>query len=51
MKHRNLEKKLKTIRIFNTYGPKMDINDGRVITNFIKAINSDSPIPIYGDGT
>ena len=37
-KHTKLEKKLKIVRIFNTYGPKMDINDGRVVTNFIKAI-------------
>lgn len=42
---------LKIARLFNTYGPKMDINDGRVITNFIKHILKDQPIPIYGDGT
>ena len=40
----------KIIRIFNTYGPYMDINDGRVITNFIKQINNNENIKIYGDG-
>jgi len=42
---------IKIIRIFNTYGPNMDINDGRVITNFIKSIINNKPITIYGDGT
>ena len=41
----------KIVRIFNTYGPFMDIDDGRVITNFIKQIKEDKPIVIYGDGT
>lgn len=40
----------KIIRIFNTYGPYMDINDGRVITNFIKNIKLNKPIQIYGSG-
>jgi UDP-glucuronate decarboxylase len=34
-KHSKLDKKLKIVRIFNTYGPKMDISDGRVVANFI----------------
>jgi len=39
------------IRIFNTYGPRMDAADGRVVTNFIgQALNGD-PITLYGDGT
>ncbi len=38
------------IRIFNTYGPRMDINDGRVITNFIQEILNNKPITINGDG-
>lgn len=42
---------LKIVRIFNTYGPYMDINDGRVITNFIKQIMLDKPLIIYGDGS
>ncbi len=41
----------KIVRIFNTYGPYMSIDDGRVITNFIKCILEDSPLPIYGDGS
>jgi UDP-glucuronate decarboxylase len=42
---------VKIVRIFNTYGPYMDINDGRVITNFIKQINGKEPLIIYGDGS
>ena len=42
---------LKVARLFNTYGPRMDINDGRVITNFIRQIKRGEPITIYGDGT
>jgi UDP-glucuronate decarboxylase len=38
-------------RIFNTYGPRMAKNDGRVVSNFIVAALSDSPIQLYGDGT
>jgi len=41
---------LKICRIFNTYGPYMDINDGRVITNFIKNILINKPVEICGDG-
>lgn len=41
----------KIVRIFNTYGPNMDINDGRVVTNFIKCVLEKRPIEIYGDGT
>jgi UDP-glucuronate decarboxylase len=41
---------LKIARLFNTYGPRMDLNDGRVITNFIRQIKCGEPIEIYGDG-
>jgi UDP-glucuronate decarboxylase len=41
----------KIVRIFNTYGPFMDIDDGRVITNFIKQIKSGQPLLIHGDGS
>jgi UDP-glucuronate decarboxylase len=41
---------LKIVRIFNTYGPRMRLDDGRVITNFIKSINDNNPLTIYGDG-
>ena len=40
----------KIVRIFNTYGPYMCENDGRVITNFINKIKKNEPIEIYGDG-
>lgn len=39
------------VRIFNTYGPNMDKNDGRVVTNFITQILDNKPITIYGDGS
>jgi UDP-glucuronate decarboxylase len=42
---------LKIARLFNTYGPKMDLNDGRVITNFIRQIRNGNPVEIYGDGS
>ena len=42
---------LKIARLFNTYGPRMDLDDGRVITNFIRQIKRGAPIEIYGDGT
>lgn len=37
-------------RIFNTYGPNMDINDGRVVSNFIKQALLGRPLTVYGDG-
>jgi UDP-glucuronate decarboxylase len=42
---------VRIIRIFNTYGPRMDPNDGRVISNFITQALKGEPITIYGDGT
>jgi nucleoside-diphosphate-sugar epimerase len=40
----------KVVRIFNTYGPRMQLNDGRVVTNFIvQALNNEN-ITVYGDG-
>jgi UDP-glucuronate decarboxylase len=41
---------VRIIRIFNTYGPRMDPNDGRVISNFITQALRGEPITIYGDG-
>lgn len=41
----------KVVRIFNTYGPNMDINDGRVVSNFIVQALRGQDITIYGDGT
>jgi len=42
--------KIKIARIFNTYGPNMSYNDGRVISNFILQALQNQPITIYGDG-
>lgn len=42
---------IKIIRIFNTYGPRMHPNDGRVVSNFIVQALQDKPITIYGDGS
>jgi len=46
------EKKLdgRITRIFNTYGPKMNVNEGRAVVNFIKQAVGGDPITIYGDG-
>ncbi len=41
---------IKVVRIFNTYGPRMHPNDGRVVSNFIVAALQGNPISIYGDG-
>lgn len=43
--------RIKIIRIFNTYGPRMNPNDGRVISNFIVQAINNQDITIYGDGT
>jgi UDP-glucuronate decarboxylase len=42
---------VKIVRIFNTYGPRMAISDGRVVSNFIVQALRNDPITIYGDGT
>ncbi len=47
-KHRKVRSKI--IRIFNTYGPNMSINDGRVVSNFIIQALQNQDITIYGDG-
>jgi UDP-glucuronate decarboxylase len=41
---------IKVMRIFNTYGPRMHPNDGRVVSNFIVQVLKNEPITIYGDG-
>lgn len=38
-------------RIFNTYGPRMQLGDGRVVTEFIRASLAGDPLPVYGDGS
>lgn len=42
---------IKVARIFNTYGPRMSLEDGRVVSNFIVQALRNEPITIYGDGT
>lgn len=49
--HRKHGVDIKVMRIFNTYGPRMDINDGRVISNFIIQALRGEDITIYGDGS
>ncbi|MCK8602047.1 UDP-glucuronic acid decarboxylase family protein [Desulfoferrobacter suflitae] len=48
--HRQHGLKIKVARIFNTYGPRMHPNDGRVVSNFIMQALKGDPITIYGDG-
>jgi len=48
--HRKYNLSIRIIRIFNTYGPKMDKNDGRVVSNFIVQALENKPITIYGGG-
>jgi UDP-glucuronate decarboxylase len=49
--HRQNNVKIKIIRIFNTYGPRMNPSDGRVVSNFIVQALQGKDITIYGDGT
>ncbi len=49
--HRQHQLEIKVVRIFNTYGPRMHPNDGRVVSNFIVQALSGKDITIYGDGS
>lgn len=49
--HRQHKIPIKVGRIFNTYGPRMSVNDGRVVSNFIVQCLKNKPITIYGDGS
>jgi UDP-glucuronate decarboxylase len=49
--HREYAVDIRVARIFNTYGPRMDPNDGRVVSNFVVQALRGEPITIYGDGT
>lgn len=49
--HRQHRLKIKVVRIFNTYGPRMHPNDGRVVSNFIVQALKGEDITIYGDGS
>jgi UDP-glucuronate decarboxylase len=49
--HRQHKLRIKVVRIFNTYGPRMHPNDGRVVSNFIIQALKGEPITLYGDGS
>jgi UDP-glucuronate decarboxylase len=49
--HRNNRVDVRIVRIFNTYGPRMHPNDGRVVSNFIVQALRGQPVTIYGDGS
>ena len=49
--HRQYATRIKVARIFNTYGPRMHVNDGRVVSNFIVQALRGEDITIYGDGS
>jgi len=49
--HRERLADTRIVRIFNTYGPRMKLDEGRVITNFVRQALSNEPITVYGDGT
>jgi UDP-glucuronate decarboxylase len=49
--HRQHRLRIKVARIFNTYGPRMHPNDGRVVSNFVVQALKGEPITIYGDGS
>lgn len=48
--HRQLGLEIKVARIFNTYGPRMHLEDGRVVSNFVVQALKGEPITVYGDG-
>jgi UDP-glucuronate decarboxylase len=48
---RQYDLQIKIVRIFNTYGPAMALNDGRVVSNFVIQALKNQPITIYGDGS
>ncbi len=48
-RHHGIETRI--VRIFNTYGPRMRVNDGRVVPNFIKQALQGMPLTVYGDGS
>ena len=49
--HRQYGTKIRVARIFNTYGPRMHPNDGRVVSNFIVQALGGKPLTLYGDGS
>jgi dTDP-glucose 4,6-dehydratase len=49
--HRSHGLETRIVRIFNTYGPRMRLNDGRVVPNFIYQALTGQPLTVYGDGS
>jgi UDP-glucuronate decarboxylase len=49
--HRQNKVDIRIVRIFNTYGPRMAVSDGRVVSNFIVQALKNEPITVYGDGS
>jgi nucleoside-diphosphate-sugar epimerase len=49
--HREYDLEVRVVRIFNTYGPRMRPDDGRVVTNFITQALNNEPLTLYGDGS
>ncbi|MDP1552279.1 MAG: NAD-dependent epimerase/dehydratase family protein, partial [Methanobacteriaceae archaeon] len=49
--HRKYDMDVRIIRLFNTYGPRMKINDGRVVPNFISQALKGEQLTVYGDGS
>ena len=49
--HRQHSLRIKVVRLFNTYGPRMHPRDGRVVSNFIVSALSGKSLPVYGDGS
>ena len=49
--HRSNQVDIRIVRIFNTYGPRMAFDDGRVVSNFIIQALKNNPITVYGDGS
>ncbi len=49
--HREHGIETRIVRIFNTYGPRMNLNDGRVVPNFVKQALLEEPLTVYGDGS
>lgn len=49
--HRTHGVQTRIVRIFNTYGPRMRLNDGRVVPNFVSQALSGKPLTVYGDGS
>lgn len=49
--HRQFKTDIRVARIFNTYGPRMEAQDGRVVSNFVVQALSGEPLTVYGDGS